>query len=81
MNVQYIIPCYNFSAMMAEDAATPELRNPNNHVYQAPGKLLTILKKLLGRSTLDAELVLIDPKDRPDPENEKKISAFCEWLS
>lgn len=49
MNVQYIIPCYNFSAMMAEDAATPELRNPNNHVYQAPGKLLTILKKLLGR--------------------------------
>ena len=44
-------------------------------------KALEKLKKLLGRSTLDAELVLIDPKDRPDPENEKKISAFCEWLS
>ena len=27
--------------------------------------------------SLDAELVLIDPKTKPDPINEKKISGFC----
>ena len=35
------------------------------------------LKTALGIRELDAELVLIDPKARPDPINEKKISGFC----
>ena len=35
------------------------------------------LKTVLGIRELDAELVLIDPKTKPDPINEKKISGFC----
>ena len=35
------------------------------------------LKTALGIRELDAELVLIDPKAKPDPINEKKISGFC----
>ena len=35
------------------------------------------LKEALGVSSLDAELVLIDPKDRPDAANRKKIADFC----
>ena len=35
------------------------------------------LKTALGIRELDAELVLIDPKKKPDPINEKKISGFC----
>ena len=35
------------------------------------------LKTALGIRELDAELVLIDPKTKPDPINEKKISGFC----
>ena len=35
------------------------------------------LKAALGIRELDAELVLIDPKTKPDPINEKKISGFC----
>ena len=29
---------------------------------------------------LEAEAVLIDPKARPDPENDRKLAAFCEKL-
>jgi len=41
-------------------------------------------EKALGRleaclpSPLAAKLILIDPKDRPSPENEGRIAAFCE---
>jgi flavodoxin len=35
------------------------------------------LKAALGIRELDAELVLVDPKTKPDPINEKKISGFC----
>ena len=35
------------------------------------------LKTALGIRELDAELVLIDPKTKPDEINEKKISGFC----
>jgi len=38
------------------------------------------LKAALGISTLESELVLIDPKDKPNAENEQKINAFCERL-
>ena len=35
------------------------------------------LKAALGINAFDAELVLIDPKSRPDPANGEKIRAFC----
>ena len=38
------------------------------------------LKAALGIETLEAELVLIDPKDKPSAENEKKLEAFCTEL-
>ena len=38
------------------------------------------LKGALGVERLEAELILIDPKDRPGAENEKKIEAFCDQL-
>ena len=38
------------------------------------------LKACLGIETLDAELVLIDPKTKPDPENDNKILEFCNAL-
>ena len=38
------------------------------------------LKAALGIKELEAELVLIDPKAKPDPKNEKKMSEFCKKL-
>ena len=38
------------------------------------------LKAALGIKELEAELVLIDPRAKPDPKNEKKISEFCKKL-
>ncbi len=35
---------------------------------------------LLGTEHLDAQLTLLDPKINPDPENDKKIQAFCDSL-
>ena len=34
------------------------------------------LKAALGVDQLAAELVLVDPKDKPNPENDRKIEAF-----
>ena len=44
-------------------------------------KALAKLKELLGRDSLEAELILIDPKDKPNPANDQSIRAFCEKLS
>ena len=41
------------------------------------GKTFLKLKELLGVTELKAELVLVDPKDKPDPVNESKIQSFC----
>lgn len=41
-------------------------------------KALDKLKNLLGITDYTAEMVLIDPKDKPNEENEKLISSFCE---
>ena len=38
------------------------------------------LKAALGIDRLEAELVLIDPKDKPDGANGEKIRAFCAAL-
>ena len=39
------------------------------------------LKACPGIDKLEAELVLIDPKDKPSEENERKIREFCKVLS
>ena len=44
-------------------------------------KAIEKLKKLLGVDGLAAELILVDPKDHPSPENDEKIQAFCQRLS
>ena len=38
------------------------------------------LKDCLGIENLEAELVLIDPKDRPSEKNSRKMKEFCEKL-
>lgn len=45
----------------------------------SPGKAFTQLRELLG-ADLAAELHLVDPKDRPDPENENRLAEFCRQL-
>ena len=44
-------------------------------------KTIAKLKAYLGIETLSAELILFDPKDRPKPENDEKIAAFCAALA
>lgn len=43
------------------------------------GKGFAQLRRLLGRE-LEAELCLTDPRDRPSPENEERLDAFCRTL-
>lgn len=38
------------------------------------------MKDFLGIDSLAAELGLADPKEKPSPDNEKKIAEFCEKL-
>ena len=38
------------------------------------------LKAAVGIDKLEAELVLIDPKAKPNPENDQKIEDFCTML-
>ena len=44
-------------------------------------KAIRKLKDLLGKDSLSAVMILIDPKDRPNPENDRKISVFLEQLA
>ncbi len=39
------------------------------------------LRAALNLHRLEAELTLIDPKAKPNPENERKIKAFCAELA
>ncbi len=41
---------------------------------------LAKLKALLGVDAFEAELILIDPKDKPSPANDEKLAAFCAKL-
>ena len=43
-------------------------------------KAIAKLKTLIGIDEFEAELVLVDPKDKPKPEDEGKIRDFCEVL-
>ena len=39
------------------------------------------LKDALGIDAFEAELILIDPKDKPDPANDEKLRDFCAKLA
>ena len=43
-------------------------------------KALSKLKACLDIDRLEAELILIDPKDKPSAANDEKIAAFCRAL-
>ena len=43
-------------------------------------KALAKLKKMLGTDDLEAELILIDPLEKPDPGKDQAIAGFCEKL-
>ena len=47
MTMQTIIPAYNFSAMIAEDAGAPVLRSPNAAYPKKAGPILRALRKFL----------------------------------
>ena len=38
------------------------------------------LKKFLDIGSFEAELILIDPKDKPSADNDKKLADFCEKI-
>ncbi len=44
-------------------------------------KAIDKLKKFIGVEKLEAELVLIDPKDRAKEEDDAKIAEFCSMLT
>lgn len=44
-------------------------------------KAIDKLVKFLGIEHFDAQLILVDPKDQPSQDNEKKIQAFCSKLN
>lgn len=44
------------------------------------GKAMEKLKACLGIESLEAELALIDPKDKPQEANAKRIDDFCDAL-
>ena len=44
-------------------------------------KAFARLKACLGIDALEAEMILIDPKDKPNAENDAKIAAFCGELA
>ncbi|WP_310751563.1 flavodoxin family protein [Ruminococcus sp.] len=43
-------------------------------------KAIGKLRAFLAIEGFDAELILVDPKDRPNEENEQLIEAFCDKL-
>ena len=43
-------------------------------------KALEKLKKMLQTDMLEAEMILIDPKEKQEPQNVERIKAFCEKL-
>lgn len=44
-------------------------------------KAIEKLRQFLEIEGFDAELILIDPKDRPSEDNEERIQAFCQALT
>ena len=56
---------------------TPPIRSQSGSGAE---KAFEKLKAALGIQELEAELVLIDPKAKPDPMNDEKMSEFCKKL-
>ena len=44
-------------------------------------KAIAKLKAMPGIGSLEAELILIDPKDKPSPEKDRAIADFCAKLA
>ena len=44
-------------------------------------KALAKLRECLGGTALEAEAILIDPKDKPSADNDKRIDEFCAALA
>lgn len=44
-------------------------------------KALKKLTALLGRETLEAQLILVDPKAKPDPQNGERLAEFSRKLA
>ena len=45
-----------------------------------PGKVLEKLNAFLSPAQAQPTMILIDPKDKPAPQSEEAISAFCDTL-
>lgn len=43
-------------------------------------KAIEKMKKYIGLDNFDAELILVDPKEKVKAEDDEKIDAFCEML-
>ena len=43
-------------------------------------KALENLRSVLGAEAFEAQMLLIDPKDKPSAENERRMEAFCRAL-
>ena len=52
-----------------------------SHMGGGADKAIDKLKKYLEIGELDAELILIDPKDKKSDEKDKQIEDFCEKLN
>ena len=60
----------------------PKLQGLRLHAFACQSgagaeKAFDRLQACLGGRALGEKLVLIDPKDKPSPENQQKIEAFC----
>ena len=60
----------------------PELKGLRLHAFACQSgsgaeKAFGRLQACLGGESLGEKLVLIDPRDKPSPENQGKIEAFC----
>lgn len=73
-------PLRTFLADHAEELKGKELAVFLCYSGGGADKAIEKLSRLPGIDSLAAQLILIDPKDKPSPENEEKIKAFCAQL-
>ena len=66
----------NLDALKAKDVAAFACQSGSGGE-----KALRKLTECLGRDSLFASMILIDPRDRPNPENDRKIADFLKQLA
>ncbi len=71
-------PVRSFIAVHRAELAGKQISSFACQSGAGAAKAFRKLEECLGMGPLRAELVLIDPADKPDPANEEKIRAFCE---